>query len=709
MTFDKSFINGKNTILKKIVPIFTLFLAFHLSGASVSEEITPDKHHGIVGRTLLRLLSQYHYSQVELSDSLSSEILDRLIERLDYGKNYFLASDIAEFEKYRNSLDNSLLAGNVTPAYDIFNRFKKRINTRIEKIELKLNSEFNFTVDEEYILERETLNWVDDENKLDERWRKRLKYEALNLKLAGKDHKGTADILLKRYANFKRRINQYDPEEVFELYMNAVAQSLDPHTNYFSPINSDNFGIKMRLSYKGIGARLVSENEYTKIFEILPGGPAKANGELQPGDLITGIDQFNKGKFKDVVGWKLDDVVQLIRGKEDTQLRIQVIPKGLIGSGKTKIILLTRGEIKLEEQAAKSDTIHAKMHGRDYVIGVIDIPKFYFDFEANARGEKDFKSTTRDTKKLIRKLQAQNVDGIVIDLRGNGGGSLQEAIELTGVFIDKGPVVQVRRSDGRIEVENDPAAGIFYSGPLAVITDRFSASASEIFAAAIQDYGRGVIVGSQSFGKGTVQSMLQLGKWITPRYLAAVDGKKPAIGQTKVTIAKFYRVNGGSTQHRGVTPDIQFPSRWGVLDIGENSEVNALNWDQIKKSKFKAHADLSDVLPKLRLKHKIRAAQNLEFQFLKEDIAEFKKSRDLKTISLNEKKRKEERDTKEIRRKERESERRIARNLPPIKEDSEDKDEEKDRRDFILDEAARVLSDLIVAKKDRLSYGSGNK
>lgn len=681
--------------LQKLTGMLGLSIVLLLvSVAAQAQDIQPESYHSYVEKTVSRLLNRFHYSQLELNDSLSSEIFDRYIERLDPGKNYFLASDVQRFEKYRYILDDAIYNGDLTAAYEIFNRFKARVNSRLAKVPQILQRGFDFTLPESLRYDEEDEPWAIDETELDERWRKSLKNQALNLKLAGKDEVGIVDVLSKRYENIKRRINQYDAEEVFELYMNAYAQSLDPHTNYFSPITSENFGIRMSLSFEGIGARLTTENEYTKVVEIVPGGPADLDKRLKPNDYIIGVDEHNDGNIVDVVGWKLDDVVQRIRGKKGTKVRLQIIPGGNVASGETRFITLTRDKVKLEEQAAKSDTVKIEDGEKEFTIGVIEIPTFYFDFEAQARNEKNIKNTTDDVKNLIAKLQQQQIDGLVIDLRGNGGGFLQEAIRLTGLFIDQGPVVQVRQGNGYVEIEKDGEPGVFYNGPLLVIVDEYSASASEIFSAAIQDYGRGLVVGSQTFGKGTVQQLISLDRFI-PGRIASSERGTTKFGRLKITMAKFYRVNGGSTQHRGVIPDISLPSRHTPAEIGESSNVNALVWDQIAPVQYRKVADLSPILPRLRARHQARIANNQEFKFLAEDIEAYKRERNKKVLSLQEAQRRREREEAEARRLARENQRRALFGLPPVKNLNDENYKEIEHRDFIRDECAHILVDFI--------------
>lgn len=667
--------------------------------AVAAEKILPEPYHPEVSKAIARLLFRFHYEHYVLNDSLSSEIFDRYIDDLDHNKSYFLASDIERFEPYRYKLDDFVKSGNLDAPYEIFDVYRRRVEERVAYAIAHLQQPFDFTKDEYYQFDRGDSPWPRTPQELDELWRKRLKNEALNLKLNGKDWDGVVDVLTKRYENFRKRINQYKSEDVFQLFMNAVAASYDPHTSYFSPITSENFRIQMSLSYEGIGARLVEEYDYTKVVEIIPGGPADLSNELHPNDRIIGVGQGPDGEIVDVIGWRLDDVVQLIRGKRGTVVRLQVLPADAEPGEAPKIITLVRDKVKLEEQAAKGEVLELDHEGKHYKIGVIKIPTFYSDINAQERGDRDYKSTARDVRRILLDLESKNIDGVLMDLRGNGGGSLQEAIEVTGLFIKEGPVVQIRNSDGRINLGQDPDPNVVYDGPLAVLVDRLSASASEIFAAAIQDYGRGLVIGSQTFGKGTVQNLIPL-----DQFLRHIDER---LGQLKITVAKFYRIDGGSTQHRGVMPDILLPSIYSQMDIGESSRPNALAWDKIRPTRYQPVQDLSSYLPKLRIRHKLRADQNQEFKFLQEDIDASRKDRERKVISLNEEVRKAEREKAKQKRQERERLRKLAKGKLPSqqkKAESEAKENEDDASgDFILEEAARILADFVILSGSSLT------
>jgi carboxyl-terminal processing protease len=558
-----------------------------------------------------------------------------------------------------------------------------------------LEKEFDFSLAENYQPDRENARWATRPEELDELWRKRLKNEALELKLTGKDWTSVASTLDKRYINFRRRIEQLDAEDVFQFFMNALSEYYDPHTNYMSPINAENFNIGMSLSLEGIGALLNTEDEYTKVVEIVAGGPADRSKQLWASDKIVGVAQGDDGKMVDVIGMRLDDVVQLIRGKKETVVRLEIIPANSPAGSPTKIIRLVRDKVVRQEAAAKSDTVEVVQDGQKHKIGVITIPTFYSDFEGRQRGDDNYKSTTRDVRRLLAELKGAQVDGILIDLRRNGGGSLQEAIELTGLFIKDGPVVQVRNSNGETDQHRDPDPGIVYDGPLTVLVDRVSASASEIFAAAIQDYKRGVVLGAQTYGKGTVQNLLDLN-----RVIRSNDAK---YGQLKVTMAKFYRINGGTTQHRGVLPDLVFPSIYDEADFGESTEKHALSWDQIPPVRYMPEDHVSKYLSALRLKSQKRAAGNAEFRYLAEDIAHIRQEKTENAVSLQETVRKNEREQLEAQRLARVNERRKAKGLAPLKKgDTIPRDD--NAPDILREEGTHVLADLIaLSKKDYIA------
>jgi len=652
-----------------------------------SKVILPDSEHAQENRLITQLISRYHYKKFDLNDSLSSVIFDNYIKMLDNNKMYFLQSDIDEFEKYRDKFDDYLLTGTLNEGYDIFNRFKERLGERIKYVDEALKNEFDYSIDESFVPNRKDADWAASSEELDEIWRKRLKNDALNRKLDGRDWDDIAKTLGNRYHRYHKIILQYDEEDVFQIYMNAYTEAIDPHTSYFSPITSENFDIDMSLSLEGIGAQLTTDGDYTKINRIIPGGPADKSELLHKDDRIVAVGQGEDGDMVDVVGWRLDDVVQLIRGKKGTLVRLSIIPAKAEVNMSTKEIQIVRDKVKLEDQAAQSEIIFIENGGVEYKLGVIDVPAFYIDFQGQKRGDPDYKSTTRDVKKLLEELKKQNVDGVIIDLRENGGGSLQEAIELTGLFIKDGPVVQVRNSNGSVEVGRDPDDGIVYDGPLAVLINRYSASASEIFSGAIQDYGRGLVVGETTFGKGTVQNIIDLGMFNKNK-----DEKE---GKVKMTIAKFYRITGSSTQSMGVIPDIQYPSAIDPDEFGESSRPSALPWDQIKSTNYQKYSDLSRFLPQLRKEHEDRIKNNLEFQYMQEDIADYKERKKKKEFSLNEDVRKKERELADAKDKERDEQRASNTEIKVIEKGEVTK---KDLRvdDPELEETGHILADYIV-------------
>jgi carboxyl-terminal processing protease len=608
---------------------------------------------------------------------------------LDNNKQYFLKSDIDGFEKYKFQFDDFLKEGNLSVPFEIFNVFKKRLSERIQYVDKTLSDKFDFSVKEEFKPDREKAEWAKSKDELDEIWRLHLKNDVLNMILSGKDQKASVGVLQKRYHNYHKIILQYEAEDVFSLFMNAFTQSYDPHTDYFSPAASENFNINMKLSLEGIGASLRTDNDYTVVASIIGGGPAAKSGLLHEEDKIVGVAQGIDGEMVDVIGWRLDDAIQLIRGKKGTIVRLQIIKAKDGPNDPPTEIKIMRDEVKLDDQAAKDEILNIDQNGMNYKLGVIKLPSFYNDFEAERAGNPNYKSTTRDVKTILAKFKKEKVDGVIVDLRNNGGGSLQEAISLTGLFIKDGPVVQVKNSGNYVEVDQDPDPAIYYDGPMAVLVNRFSASASEIFAAAIQDYERGIIIGSNSYGKGTVQNMLDLNR--------AVPGADKKLGELKLTIAKFYRITGKTTQKLGVKPDISFPSPYSADEFGEISKPSALPYDVIQSAQFKRYSNISKIYPILQEKHDERIKTDAEYQFLLNDINEFNENHDKKVVSLNETIRKEERDAANAKRKKREEERDKFLGIK-IEDKKEVNPPEAKVSDYELKEAGRILSDLIMAK-----------
>ncbi|TXS95923.1 peptidase S41 [Parahaliea maris] len=572
---------------------------------------------------MIEQLEERHYAKLRYDDELSSQHLDNYINSLDSGRMFFTAADLAEFERYRTVMDDDLHKGRLDAGFNIFNRFQQRLEQRLENVVDTLPSAvatMDFDVEEDYLLDGKERPWAADQAELDDRWRRHLKNQVLSLRMADKPQEEIAETLEKRYNNQLKRVKQYNNQDVFQIYANALTELYDPHTNYLSPRRSENFNINMSLSLEGIGAVLQLEDEYTKVVRLVPAGPADKQGELQPSDRIVGVAQGEDGEFEDVIGWRLDEVVELIRGPKGSTVRLQVMASKAAKTGERKVVTIVRNKVKLEEQSAQKKVLEVPNGDKVMKVGVIDIPAFYIDFDAMRRGEKDYKSTTRDVRKLLDELQNEDhVDGVVIDLRNNGGGSLQEANELTGLFIEYGPTVQIRHSSRRVWRDGKRLRGPYYEGPMVVLINRLSASASEIFAGAIQDYQRGIIVGDRSFGKGTVQTLIPLPE-----------------GQLKLTESKFYRISGDSTQHRGVVPDVTFPALYDHEEIGESALDHALNWDKINPVRHRRYQDIDDLVPEVTRLFQERSLHNPDFVFLEDQVELAEASREIKSLPLNE-------------------------------------------------------------------------
>jgi len=699
--------------------IIILFVAASAVFASVDStnalKIEPEMEHRYASNIATRFLTNYHYKRTRLDDDLSSEIFDSYLELLDPNKIYFLAGDIETFERYRNGLDDALRHSDLLPAYEIFDIYVDRVLQRVTYARKRVQQPFDFNIDEFYEYDREDETWVSSTSELDELWRQRVKNDYLRLLLTDKESEAIVETLTERYDNLERRITELNTEDVFTFFMNAFAQSIEPHTAYLSARTSKNFEISMKLSLEGIGALLGRENEYTLISSVVPGGPADKDGRLAAGDRITAVGQGNDGKMVDVIGWRVDDVVDLIRGPKDTIVRLEVLPEDVSVSGPTSLIEIVRNEVKLEEQAAKSEIIEMPVEGSEdkvVKIGVIDLPVFYMDFNGRAQNKPDYRSSTRDVRRLIGELEEQGVTGIVIDLRNNGGGSLLEATTLTGLFIDKGPVVQVRNSSGRISLEEDVDPGMAWEGPLAVLVNRYSASASEIFAAAIQDYGRGVVIGEPTFGKGTVQSLLDLDDY--------APSDNPGMGQLKITMAQFFRVNGGSTQNLGVEPDIRFPSFGDPQEYGERSMDNALPWTSIDPARYETSGDLSQLVAVADNRYQVRIIDDEEFGWLKSDIDSYNERAAETSVSLLEsvgrQRMKEEEEKKAERKAKQEAsgpllaeEGTLVAPDPELgdiedadsdTEEDEEEEEEDQGPDLLLRETARIVADMVELESD---------
>lgn len=678
-----------STALALMIGLGSLTLGGNAAAANKWDSLQPDRDEIVASLNVVELLKRHHYSKPPLDDARSVIIYDSYIKLLDPARSYFTAADIAEFDKWKTQFDDFLKSGNLDPGFTIYKRYLDRVKQRLDFALAELAKgvdKMDFTANESLLVDRKDAPWLKNQAELDDLWRKRVKDEVLRQKIAGKDPKQIQETLTKRYKNQLARLDQTRAEDIFQAYINTFAQSYDPHTNYLSPDNAENFDINMSLSLEGIGAVLQSDNDQVKIVRLVPAGPAAKTKQVAPADKIIGVAQGNK-EMVDVVGWRLDEVVKLIRGPKGSVVRLEIIPASNAPNDQTsKIVSITREAVKLEEQAAKKSVLKLKQDGREYKLGIIEIPAFYLDFKAYRAGDPEYKSTTRDVKKLLTELQKEKVDGVVIDLRNNGGGSLQEATELTSLFIEKGPTVLVRNSDGRVDVLEDENPGAFYKGPLALLVNRLSASASEIFAGAMQDYHRALIIGGQTFGKGTVQTIQPLNH-----------------GELKLTLAKFYRVSGQSTQHQGVLPDIDYPSIIDTKEIGESALPEAMPWDTIRPVVSPAADPFKPFLSQLKAQHEARSAKDAEFTYIRDRLALTQKLMNEKTVSLNEQTRRARHDEIEGKQLALENIRRKAKGEEPLKElKKEDEDalpaEEENTKpedDAYLSETGRILLDYL--------------
>lgn len=689
----------------KLLWILLAFALGSLNPTQAAPQLMPLEQQPQAALLSTKVLSRFHYKHITLDDSLSSQIFDNYLKMLDSEKVFFLQADIDRFADARTRVDDAIFSEDLSIPFSVFNLYQQRMAERFSYARSQLAKSFDFNEKESYQYTRKDAPWPKSEDELNDLWRKRVKNDWLRLKLAGKDRQNIIETLGKRYDNSLKSLSKIKSDDAFQTFMNAYATTIDPHTNYFGVRASEEFDISMSLSLVGIGAVLSSKDEYTTIRELMAGGPAALSGKLKSGDRIVGVGQGEDGPITEIMGWRIDDAVALIRGAEDTVVRLDVLPAEAGAEGKHNVISLVRKKISLDKQAAKKSIIEVKEGAVSRRIGVISLPGFYQDFAARLKGDKDFRSATRDVLILLDELKKDKVDGVLVDLRNNGGGSLVEAIELTGLFINKGPVVQQRDAKGRITVEIDANDGLAWDGPLGVLINRASASASEIFAAAIQDYGRGIVIGEPSFGKGTVQTVADLDR--------IANSEKPQFGELKMTIAQFFRINGGTTQLRGVTPDINLPTTTDLAEFGESSFDNALPWTQIKAADYTPAGDLTGIVPALKARHDKRISQDKEFKYLREDIAEFKKLRRENLISLNEADRRKERETQEAREKSREKDRGINESdkasaasgshalhddgmLSSERELSADlaiENANKSVKDILLHEAAHILSD----------------
>ncbi|WP_168185111.1 carboxy terminal-processing peptidase [Pseudomonas sp. PICF141] len=678
-----------STALALVIGLGLLPMSSHSFAANSWDKLQPDRDEVIASLNVVELLKRHHYSKPPLDDARSVIIYDSYIKLLDPSRSYFMASDIAEFDKWKTQFDDYLKSGDLNAGFTIYKRYLDRVKARLDFALAELNKgvdKIDFTARETLLVDRKDAPWLKTTAELDDLWRKRVKDEVLRMKISGKEPKQIQETLTKRYKNQLSRLDQTRAEDIFQAYINTFAMSYDPHTNYLSPDNAENFDINMSLSLEGIGAVLQSDNDQVKVVRLVPAGPADKTKQVAPADKIIGVAQGNK-EMVDVVGWRLDEVVKLIRGPKGTVVRLEVIPASNAPNDQTtKIVPITREAVKLEDQAVKKSVLNLKQDGKDYKLGVIEIPAFYLDFKAFRAGDPDYKSTTRDVKKLLTELQKDKVDGVVIDLRNNGGGSLQEATELTSLFIDKGPTVLVRNADGRVDVLEDENPGAFYKGPMVLLVNRLSASASEIFAGAMQDYHRALVIGGQTFGKGTVQTIQPLNH-----------------GELKLTLAKFYRVSGQSTQHQGVLPDIDYPSIIDTKEIGESALPEAMPWDTIRAAIKPALDPFKPYITQLKSEHDMRTAKDAEFVYIRDKLALAQKLMSEKTVSLNEAERRAQHADIEAKQLAMENLRRKAKGEEPLKElkkEDEDAlagepDKTKPEDDAYLSETGRILLDYL--------------
>ena len=625
-----------------------LLIAILLAVTPIQSQLTEDENipailsENPVDSHLLKLVAalseQAHFSRKKVTNELSPFILINFLEKLDPVKMYFTRSDIRYFQRYRFKIDDALKQGNLEPIYDIFRIYRLRVQQRLGFcVNLLLTQDHNFESDGSYDFNRQVKNWFDDIEELENLWQKKTHNDLLTLILAGQSKEIAIEVLEKRYRRFIRKVNLFDEEDVISIFLNAFVHTLDPHSNYLNPTQSEEYEIQMSLSYQGIGARLNLADEQVQVVNIIPGGPAARDGRLKPMDKIIGImDEKNK-TITDLIGWDLDEVVKLIRGPKGTRVTLQIVPSDSNPDETPYLLTLQRDEVALEEQAASSLIETLEIRDKTYNIGLVTIPSFYQDYQARSKGEAKYRSTSEDVKKLVHNLLEIGIDALVIDLRGNSGGLLTEATALTGLFIDDGPVVQLKDTRNKIEIVEDPISGSVYEGPLAVIVDRYSASASEIFAGAIQDYSRGIVVGQQTFGKGTVQNLYHLDRY------SRFQSKK-GFGQLTLTIGKFYRVSGQGTQNKGVIPDIRLPSFIDEEVVGEDTKKNTLPWDQIMSLEYDSDLSFHQSIEKLKKNFAEKSKENLPLLFLQEDIDQITEQNKQTKLSLNYEKRKIKRD-----------------------------------------------------------------
>ncbi|MDC0188621.1 carboxy terminal-processing peptidase, partial [Gammaproteobacteria bacterium] len=688
------------------------FKLFLISIILISSQVGSQNSDGIptlltekpVDNYLLKLVTaiseRAHISQKNVNNESSIRILDSFIESLDSFKMYFLEDDITYFQRYRYKIDDTLKSGDLDPVFDMFSIYRLRVQQRLSYSINLINSINSFEDDESYQFRAKKKKWSKTNNALDIQWRKRTKNDLLSLVLAGQELETAKDTLKKRYQRFLDRVNDYKEEDVINIFLNSYMDILDPHSNYLTPSQAEEYEIQTSLSYEGIGARLQNNDDFIEIVNLIPGGPAEKNGLLKPLDKIIGIYDVNNVVI-DVIGWDVNEVVKLIRGPKGSTVKLKILPTSSDADSNPYDLSLIRDAVTLEEQAASSYIKTLDINNKQFDIGVITVPSFYQDFAARRKGETNYKSTASDVKNIVEELEEIGIDAIIMDLRGNSGGLLDEATALTGLFIDNGPIVQLKDMDDNIEILDDPYPGMIYNGPLVIMIDRYSASASEIFAAAIQDYQRGIVIGQKTFGKGTVQNLYPLDRY--SRYTS-----KKGFGQLTLTIAKYYRVTGSGTQNKGVVPDIELPSFINEDKIGEATKANTLPWDQIVRLDFKTQHELSSALSVVEENFLSRKENNLALKFLIEDIDDFNSDQEVSTVSLNIDQRQNERDSRSLQNKERREKR--------LKELGYKDDQSFDdfRSNTILNEIYLMVADLIESwdsnnidqVPDKTSYSS---
>ena len=700
--------SNTSRLLFRLILSTLLVIASGCAGARAQDvavgELQPQARQEKTTQVINKVLERFHYRKVNLDDAFADRIMTAYLKSLDANRSFFTQGEVDRFEREARQLDDDLKRGKVELGFEVFRLYRQRVEERTAFALALLDQGFSFDQDEHYRFDRAKAAWPATPAELDQIWRHRVKNDWLGLKLAKKTDEEIRKVLRERYEGLAKRVRQFDSDDIYQTFINAYIETLEPHTSYMSPSTAENFDISMRLSLEGIGAVLKGEADYTEVQRTIPGGPARVSGLIHAGDRIVGVGQGQDGPIEDVVGWRLQDVVDKIRGPKDSVVRLQILPKSAGPDGPTREVTLVRNEIKLEDQAAKAYVVDDLPNAPGLRVGVLEVPGFYRDFRAEADGDKNFRSTTRDVQNLINDLKRQGVDGILVDLRGNGGGSLTEATDLTGLFIDQGPVVQVKDSFGKVDVEKDPAPGSAYTGPLAVLVDRNSASASEIFAAAMQDYGRAIVIGEPTFGKGTVQTLIDLNRY--------VPGNGEDLGRLRLTMAEFYRISGGSTQLRGVEPDILFPTAPQGAEHGERSLENALPWNSILPAKYDRNK-LGD-LSVFREASQKRISADEGFRMLTARERLLKELDDEDTVSLKEADRRVQADRREKILKDQRDAFLRAQGVTPLDEEAEDVDEEAlDAQQKIVDkiqmrEAASILADAVRAEAQRVREANRN-